>query len=56
MVTLDNSQRDRLDRWQEEFKNINNQQIKTENNLRSFENLALDVDGAKKQSTDLKVE
>ena len=55
MVTLDNSQRGQLERWQEEFKNLSDQQIKTENDLKGFENLALDVDGAKQQSADLKV-
>ncbi len=55
MVTLDNSQRGQLERWQEEFKSLSNQQMKIENDLESFENLPLDVDGAKQQSADLKV-
>jgi hypothetical protein len=55
MVTLDNSQRSQLERWQEEIKTLSNHQFKIENNLKSFENLALDVDGAKQQSADLKV-
>lgn len=56
MVSLDNSQKDQLLKWKEELNCLNNQQLKTENDLKSFENLALDVDGAKKQVADLKVE
>ncbi|XP_028414134.1 dystrophin-like isoform X2 [Dendronephthya gigantea] len=54
MVTLDSSQKDQLQKWQEELKSLNNQQLKTENDLKGFESLALDVDGAKKQCADLK--
>lgn len=55
MVSLDNSQRGQLERWQEEYKRLSNQQLKTEEDLKGFENLSLDVDGAKNQSADLKV-
>ena len=55
MVSLDNSQRSQLERWQVEYKRLSNQQVKTEEDLKGFENLSLDVDGAKNQSADLKV-
>ena len=55
MVTLDTSQRGQLERWQDEYKTLSQQQSKTENDLKRFESLALDVDGAKEQCADLKV-
>ena len=55
MVSLDNSQKGQLEKWQEEYKRMSNRQVKTEEDLKGFENLSLDVDGAKNQSADLKV-
>lgn len=55
MVSLDNSQRGQLEKWQAEYKRMSNRQVKTEEDLKGFENLSLDVDGAKNQSANLKV-
>ena len=55
LVSLEGAQKPKLDKWQSDINDITSQQNEIQGDLKAFETPALDVDRAKKQSSDLKV-